>query len=81
MARIKEKSIVQKHYVQIWDWKEQPNFRAISEAIREIGYPTFVVPINTNSDEYAVLVANWDATDEEANSLYLCWLDEEDGKA
>jgi len=57
-----------------WDWKEQPPINAICEAIadrvKDDGVPGVWFYVETNSDQYAGIVAPNDTTQQEAQSAY-----------
>lgn len=43
-------------FYEEWDWKAQPNWDKINEFVQETGLPPFFHPVNTNTDQYAVLI-------------------------
>jgi hypothetical protein len=39
----------------IWDWKEQPPWEAISQAVASLSRPN-IFEVETNCDEYAIVI-------------------------
>lgn len=56
-----------------WDWKEQPDIEAINDAINAVadtGNRPKAFRVETESDEYAIVITDSEATQEEAQALY-----------
>lgn len=60
--------------VLVWEWNEQLDLAELSRAIRDVS--TDVVHIRevvTNSSEYAIVIANVDLSDTDAQAVYDQW--------
>ncbi len=52
-----------------WDWKEQPRWGAIQAALKQFE-PARIVEIDTNSDEFSIVICHASWTDQKANEFY-----------
>jgi len=52
-----------------WDWKEQPDWTAFNAALSKVSSP-IIIPVFTNSDEYAAVVADAGTTEHDAQAFY-----------
>lgn len=59
-------------YCHPWDWKGQPNWRAITVAMQMLGRVTtpIIYEVETQSDEHAVLIAPAALSPEQAQKFY-----------
>lgn len=65
------------HRLILWDWKEQPPWAKVNDAVRELsGEGSHAGPVNprlapdTRSDEYGLVVADEELTDERAQAIF-----------
>ncbi len=62
-----------------WDWREQPDLKHLARVIETLsGGSVHLRPVVTNSDQYAVVVANTDLDEASAQATYERW--REDGQ-
>ena len=57
-----------------WDWRAQPPMDAIAKAVSEMsasGSRIHMREVNTESDQYAWIIADHEVSDEEAARLYF----------
>lgn len=63
--------------LHLWDWKEQPDFEAISQSMRTLFDGTHcpkIVPVpNSQRDEYVVFVTSEPLSSSEAQALWDSW--------
>lgn len=55
-----------------WDWKEQPPWNKINEAIKEFRCPA-ITKVHTDSDEYAVVVSSFEAVAKDRSAPQGFW--------
>jgi hypothetical protein len=53
-----------------WDWKAQPNWAHIMEAVRLVGSSPFFMEAETHSDDYAVVISAEPMSSAEADRIY-----------
>ncbi len=60
-----------------WDWREQPDLDHLARVVRDVsGGTVHLRPVNTNSDQYAVVVANTDLDKAAAQATYQRWYED-----
>ena len=53
-----------------WGWREQPDMKAIAEAVRDQSFGTVIISeIETGSSEYMIAVAGRELSDAEALAI------------
>jgi hypothetical protein len=61
-----------------WDHREQPDLAALGTALRDLS-DARLYEVDTGSDQYAIVLATGDLTDDEAQAAYTEWYEGEDG--
>lgn len=57
-----------------WDWKEYPDWDEIAAAVRQLSDGQIDLALaETNSDQFALVIANHPLTQNFANSLWEDW--------
>lgn len=60
--------------VHTWDWKDAPDFTAINKVVNDFlarfNNGICLLEVNTNSDEYAVVIGDKTLTQEQADAAY-----------
>lgn len=59
-----------KYKIFTWDWKDQPNWAAITLYCHELRSQPFFHYVNTSEDDNAVLIANASLQQEQVEEYY-----------
>ena len=65
--------------ILVWDGSQQPTWPTLSKTIEDIqneGYRVYINEIDTDSDDYAILVSNMKMEKDRAQTIYTTWLEQ-----
>lgn len=53
-----------------WDWKEQPDWSEFAAALRKLGARVRLYEVDTQSDQFALVLSNEDLTEADLAELW-----------